>query len=75
MYDVLEEYKAYCEFDGIKIVFKNDGRYYVTLIPYKVTLGEFVEVFHDQSKNIVMLIGYTHNIISLRETENLVTVM
>ena len=47
MYDVLEEYKAYCEFDGIKIVFKNDGRYYVTLIPYKVTLGEFGEVFHD----------------------------
>ncbi len=57
MYDALEGCETHCEFDGVTTVFKNDGRYCAAPITHKVTLGEIVEwlhVFHDQPKNLIM---------------------
>lgn len=41
----------------------------------KIGTDEVIEVSGDEIKAIHMLPGYTHNIINLPETENLVTVM
>lgn len=47
MLDALEGKEHRCEFDGLDVVPKNDGRYCYAPITHKVTLGRIVELLHE----------------------------
>lgn len=44
MYDLLENKEEHCEFDGLEIVKKDDGRFCCCGPIYKITLGEIVDL-------------------------------
>ncbi|MBR6792913.1 MAG: capsular polysaccharide biosynthesis protein CapF [Clostridia bacterium] len=55
--DALEGRAHRCEFDGIRTVLKEDGRYCAAPISHRVTLGEIVELLHafaEQPKTLLM---------------------
>lgn len=57
MLDLLENKEHRCEFDGVKTVLKNDGRYCAVPTTYFVTLGEIVDLlesFRKQTKTLIM---------------------
>ena len=57
MYDAMEGREHRCEFDGVKTVFQEDGRYCAVPITHLTTLGEIVDLlytFHDQPKDLIM---------------------
>ena len=57
MLDLLENKEHRCEFDGVKTVLKNDGRYCAVPTTHFVTLGEIVdllELFREQTKTLIM---------------------
>lgn len=57
MFDLLEGKELHCEFDGVKAVEKEDGRFAYIPVTHKVTLGEIVdylEEFKNQPVNIMM---------------------
>ena len=46
-----------CEFDGVRTVFSENGRYCAAPVTHRVTLGEIVELlhgFHDQPQSLMM---------------------
>ena len=46
-----------CEFDGVRTVFSENGRYCAAPVTHRVTLGEIVELlqsFHDQPQSLTM---------------------
>lgn len=47
MYDLLEGKEKHCEFDGVKTVEKEDGRYCFCGPTHKVTLGEIVDLLQE----------------------------
>lgn len=52
MFDLLEGKEQHCEFDGVKTVVKEDGKFCCVPVTHKVTLGEIVdllELFKNQS--------------------------
>ncbi len=53
----LEGKEHHCEFDGIKTVLCDDGKFCAAPVTHRVTLGEIVrllEAFRDQPKNLTM---------------------
>lgn len=57
MFDLLENKEQHCEFDGVKTVLQNDGRYCCVPVTHKVTLGEIVDLlkqFKEQPKTLMM---------------------
>ena len=53
----LEGNEHHCEFDGIKTVLREEGRYCAAPITHRVTLGEIVDLlnsFHDQPGTLTM---------------------
>ena len=57
MLDALEGKEHYCDFEGIKTVFKPDGEYCAAPKTHKVTLGEIVDLlesFKAQSQTLLM---------------------
>ena len=55
--DALEGKEHHCEFDGLNIVEKEDGRYCFVPTTHQVTLGEIVDLlysFNNQSKTLVI---------------------
>lgn len=57
MIAALEGKEHHCEFDGVKTVFKEDGRYCAATVTHDVTLGEIVDLlesFSSQPKTLVM---------------------
>ena len=57
MLDALEGKEHHCEFDGVKTVLTQNGKYCAAPITHKATLGRIVEtlhVFHDQPQTLIM---------------------
>ena len=57
MFDAIEGKEHHCEFDGIRMVLTENGKYCVAPITHKATLGRIVELlytFHDQPKTLIM---------------------
>ena len=57
MYDAIEGKEHHCEYDGLTIIWCDDGKYCGAPVTYKATLGEIVDllhVFHDQPDNLIM---------------------
>ncbi len=57
MLDALEGKEHRCEFDGVKTVFSDDGKYCAAPITYRVTLGEIVDWllrFKEVSSSLIM---------------------
>ncbi len=57
MYDLLEGKEVHCEYEGLEVVEKADGRYCVVPVTHTVTLGEIVnllEQFKAQPINLLM---------------------
>lgn len=46
MIAALKGEEHHCEFDGVKVVLKADGRYCAVPVTHKVTLGEIVDLLH-----------------------------
>ena len=44
MFDLLEGKEQHCEFDGVKTVVKEDGKFCCVPVTHKVTLGEIVDL-------------------------------
>lgn len=45
VFDLVEGKEIHCEFDGVKTVVTETGRYCCVPVTYKVTLGEIVNLF------------------------------
>lgn len=57
MYDLLEGKEVHCEFDGVKTIIQEDGRYCCIPITHTVTLGEIVDLlqsFKEQPQTLMM---------------------
>lgn len=57
MLDLLEDKEQHCEFDGVKTVLQDKGRYCCVSVTHKVTLGEVVDLlqqFKEQPKTLMM---------------------
>lgn len=57
MLDALEGKEHRCEFDGVKTVLTDNGKYCASPLTYKATLGRIVgllNTFHNQSQTLVM---------------------
>ena len=57
MYDALEGMEHRCEFDGVRTVLREDGRYCACPVTHHTTLGKIVELlyaFRDQPKDLIM---------------------
>ena len=57
MFDAIEGKEHRCEFDGVKAVMQESGRYCYAPVTHKVTLGRIIDllkIFHDQPKTLVM---------------------
>ena len=57
MVDALEGHEHRCEFDGLEVIAKQDGRYCFCPITHKVTLGRIVELinlFNEQPQTLLM---------------------
>ena len=57
MLDALEKKEHRCEFDGLKTVFSENGKYCAAPVTHHVTLGEIVDLlaeFHDEPATHVM---------------------
>lgn len=57
MFDLLEGKEQHCEFDGVKTVAMNNGRYCYVPVTHKVTLGEIVDLlqnFKQQPQTLLM---------------------
>jgi len=57
MFDLLEGKEAHCEFDGVKTVITENGRYCCVPVTHKVTLGEIVDLleqFKQQPTTLMM---------------------
>ena len=57
VYDAMEGHPHRCEFNGVKAVADEKGRYCYSPITHKATLGRIVELlhtFHDQPQSLVM---------------------
>ena len=57
MIAALKGQEHHCEFDGVEIVYKAEGRYCAAPITHKVKLGEIVELlqqFHDQPQSLIV---------------------
>lgn len=57
MFACLKGNPNHCEFDGVKTIFKPDGRYCAAKITHKITLGEIVDLlesFHLQPQTLIM---------------------
>lgn len=57
MLDALEEKEHHCEFDGLNVVEKQEGRYCFVPTTHQVTLGEIVDLlylFNNQPKTLVV---------------------
>lgn len=55
MFDLLEGKETRCEFSGVEIVLKEDGRYCCVPITHKVTLGEIVDLLEEFKNQPVSL--------------------
>lgn len=47
MFDLLEGREQHCEFDGVKTVLQDDGRFCCVPVTHKVTLGEIVDLLEE----------------------------
>ena len=57
MFDLLEGREQHCEYDGLELVLREDGRYCYVPVTHKVTLGEIVDLlqeFKQQPANLLM---------------------
>ena len=57
MFDAIEGKEHHCEFDGVNAIMQDNGRYCYAPVTHRATLGRIVEllnIFHDQSKTLVM---------------------
>lgn len=91
MLDLLEGKEQHCTFDGVESVLCDEGQpwhnskweLFIAVAGHgliqerNINTGEIVEfeVSGDKIEAVYMILGWTHNIINLSETENLVTVM
>ena len=55
MFDLLEGKECHCEFDGVKTVLQENGRYCCVPVTHKVTLGEIVDLLQEFKKQPVSL--------------------
>lgn len=57
MFDLMEGKEQHCEFDGVEMVFDENGRYCFVPVTHKVTLGEIVDLlqeFKQQPQTLLM---------------------
>ena len=57
MLDALEGKEHRCAFEGLEVIYKEDGRYCSAPVTHKVTLGEIVELIHkfaEQPKTLMI---------------------
>ena len=57
MLDAIEGKEHRCEFNGLDVIYKEDGKYCFAPITHKVTLGEIVDLIHkfaEQPKTLVI---------------------
>ena len=57
MLDALEGKEHRCEFEGLEVIYKEDGKYCSAPITHKVTLGEIVDLIHkfaEQPKTLMI---------------------
>ena len=57
MLDALEGKEHRCEFEGLEVIYKEDGRYCSAPVTHKVTLGEIVDLIHkfaEQPKTLMI---------------------
>ncbi len=57
MIAALKGEEHYCEFEGVKTIFRPDGRYCAVPMTHKVQLGEIVELlqqFHNQQRSLII---------------------
>ncbi len=57
MLDALEGKEHHCEFDGVKTVLTQNGKYCAAPVTHKATLGRIVDllhIFHDQPQTLIM---------------------
>ena len=57
MLDALEGKEHRCEFEGLDVIYKENGRYCSALVTHKVTLGEIVDLIHkfaEQPKTLMI---------------------
>ncbi len=57
MLDALEGKEHRCEFEGLEVIYKEDGKYCSTPVTHKVTLGEIVDLIHkfaEQPKTLMI---------------------
>ena len=57
MFDALEGKEHHCEFDGVEVVAKVNGKYCYAPVTHKATLGYIVEclnMFHDQPQKLLI---------------------
>ena len=55
MFDLLEGKEKHCEYDGLDIIEKEDGRFCCVPVTYKVTLGEIVDLLQEFKSQPVSL--------------------
>ncbi len=56
MFDLLEGREQHCEYDGLKPVMKEVGRYCIVPVTHKVTLGEIVDLLQEFKRQPVSLL-------------------
>ena len=57
MLDALEGKEHRCEFEGLEVIYKEDGKYCSAPVTHKVTLGEIVDLIHkfaEQPKTLMI---------------------
>lgn len=57
MLDALEGKEHRCEFEGLEVIYREDGRYCSAPVTHKVTLGEIVDLIHkfaEQPKTLMI---------------------
>lgn len=55
MFDLLEGKEQHCEFDGVKTILKEDGKYCCVPAAHKVTLGEIVDLLQEFKQQPISL--------------------
>ncbi len=56
MFDLLEGREKHCEYDGLKPVMKEEGRYCIVPVTHWVTLGEIVDLLQEFKRQPVSLL-------------------
>lgn len=56
MFDLLEGKEQHCEFDGVKTVLQENGKYCCVPVTHKVTLGEIVDLLEEFKQQPISLL-------------------